>query len=442
MSWVRVAVVVAAGCGDRDSGDSFDATIATDADGSFDGSNGDAPAAHHCNPSKPAGPVTVRRHFPGFRVLSHDATGAYLNQVNAGTSYTAQIDVPGCGAITLIGSGSQPAPDRTTILALDPGDEIDIGGVLEPTMFQQVFIDQPFAGATQYQVVGGNGCGGLENGTPSSVAVRYDSRCADANGKFTLLAFARDLNLPDGERLLGYAVLEKVSLSAPLHITSWLPPTQHHLTATLDPNVPATSATWLLQTLVNGIYYDATGKTAVGSASSFDIDLPYAGFGDLAWSNIDLMYPGGRERFHHEVIAAPVPSQVNAQLTTQLMPFVHTGLRDSDPVRPTLSWIVDSNMVEEDIVSISVPVAPLTSPGTGHDWLIFAPPGTRMVRVPEQPASMQVRFPAAADRVSVKIADFAEAPDYRAARQAPFRFTTEHSVPVLGAVDRASWIER
>ena len=433
---VSVLTVMACGGGGPGSVGSTDGG-ANDggSDAETDGSNPDAPASYGCNPNTPAGLVTAHGHRGDLWLMSHDANGAWLNTVSFGGAYSAQIAVPGCGAITV---GHPTDPGRFTVLGVQPGDEIftpaTFGG---PTMQTSIVIDQPVAGTVYYTATGSDSCGGnVSAATSNSFLFYYDSRCTHADGSATVLVQARN-NLP-GTQVPVYSVFENVSLAQPLHVTSWQSPPTHRLRATLDPAAPALGVGWALASIDQGLLYDFNSNAQDAVGTVYDVDVRYPELGDAVLSHIQVYYAGTRRRAIHRVLPAPLPAQLDVQLTSDLLPFVHSPLKDTDSVRPTLSWIVDGTTVEEDIVVVGAPVTTVNQLGPNSTWLVFAPPGTRSLRIPEVPPNLRVRFYGDPSDLVVHLREFSDVPDYQTARKNPTRMAFEGAPLMLGYSDRTS----
>ncbi|MDQ3334503.1 MAG: hypothetical protein M4D80_05040 [Myxococcota bacterium] len=428
MKWFVGAFLVACGgSGSQNTGPSDGSSL----DSSIDGSNPDAPALHACDPSTPDGPVTVWNSFPGAEVISHDVTGAFLGRASSGTGYDVQISVPGCGAVTVVEPGTAA---RLTFFAVQPGDTIWASGHPAQSvtyMDARIVIDQPLANVTTYEATASHFCRGYLAPGSNEMTMHYSSRCVRPNNTSTVLVYATGNTNP---QLIGYSVFADVSLAqtvqTPLRVTSWNTPPMHHISVQLAATEPGRSMAWGISPVDQGFRYERTwgsGATATTTSTTFETDVQYPAFGDAVVSGITIGYPGARSRRIERTLATPLPAQVTEDLSTGLLPAVHSPMRDNDPQRPTLSWTVDSTAIEEDIVvgSILVRVG-----GSSSGWHLVAPPGTRGLRVPELPADLAASsFGPAAD-IAVALGESTDVPSYREARQNYNRFMLGSTISI------------
>jgi hypothetical protein len=443
MKWLLI--VSATACGGGDSGSSpSDGSSDAPGDNSDAAVSGDAPAAHDCSPNTPAGPVTVWNNSTGLTLVSHDASGAFFKRVTA-TGISGQIDVPGCGAVTVADSGAS----RITVFAVEPGDELWVtfprNHPTPPTMTAQIVVDQPIANVQAYNTTAARSCdgGGSNTGSAPALTLSFTTFCVHPDGKSTVLVYPTNSVTPAP---LVYAVFEDVSLSqaiqTPLHVTSWITPPAHHLSLQLAASDPATQAMWMLTSVDRELtFYPGSASAANGPSSTFELDVAYRELGDAVNSFIKLGYPGARTRIIERTLAAPLALQVSSDLSMGLLPFVHSPQRDSDPIRPTVSWTVDSTNIDEDMIRGALPTRLGTS---GSGWLFVAPPGTRSIRLPELPSDLVVSFPAG--DIEIALSESTSVPGYRAARQDPMVFdgtTTSGLTPVSpGRVLRRSAVNQ
>jgi len=336
-----------------------------------------------------------------------------------------------------------------TFFAVEPGDTIFATGhpnQTVTTMQARIVIDQPLAHVTYYHATGSHGCSGtLAPSTGSSeLPMYYSSRCVRPNGTSTVLVYTSSQTGPQPTE---YAFFKDVSLAqsvqTPLRVTSWSTPPMHHISVQLAATEPGSGMIWGLAPIDQGFKYDHMWTNGVtGSTStSYDTDVQYAEFGDAVASRIAIRYAGERVRKIERILATPLPTQVTEDLSTGLLPSVHSPMRDNDPQRPTLSWTVDSSVIEEDMVLASI-LAIVGNQGSG--WLLIAPPGTRTIRLPEMPADLAISSFGAGEDIAVALEESTDVPSYRQARQDFNRLTwSTFSIPPLiatGNVERQSAI--
>jgi hypothetical protein len=373
------------------------------------------PPEHACDPNTPAGPVTVHSLQIGSFVIAHDTDGAVLSRVEVPEqNATIEVDVPGCGAITMIDSSLQL---YETTLRVQPGDVLfDYPDIRFTNTGGRLIIEQPVAEAFTYNASAGSTCSNVGLvGLPNEFEFNLYPHCATSP---IVVVEPRPQFGP--ELPLTYAIFENVNLAAteqtPLRVTSWTTDAAPHL-MTIDIG-QASGAGCFVASMNAGLEYPTRQYiSANNGGTSHELDLRFAEFGDAASLRCQVFPRQDVLREKADFVPAPLAGSL-AITEADLLPDVVDVVEDGDPVRPTVSWSVVPDLVEEDFVIANVGgVAPN---GAFSLWRVVAPPGTRSVQVPDLPPDLQPAF--TAPFPTVHLFESTDVPDYSVARTDTYRF--------------------
>ena len=365
-----------------------------------------------------------------FEAFSHHPDGTFFKSASSNGN-TAMIEVPGCGSVTAADGFTQ----YITVTGVEPGDNLNVT-TSEPAMMSlPISISVPVAGAKYYVAQAGPCVGSVLAGPSPTIMFRYWSGCIDATGKTTILVSAID----DVKTLPQHVVFADVMLSQQpaLNVTSWTTAQPHRLSLTINPQHPARIG-WFLSPRLKKLRYQLWYTETQMTGSNFEIDQSFGELGDATSHKITLSYPDGRTRIIEQILGASPPAVILENLEPKLLPFVDTPTRDSDPVRPTISFSTSANVVEEDMVRVGILTQHPQASRAGF-WWVVAPPGTRTVRLPEIPSSHTVTFPN--NSMWAQLTDSTDIPDYETARQSMTTFDLRLGnsvVDTVGGMSRSS----
>jgi hypothetical protein len=428
--WLVIAACSSPGNATGDGGVAPDST-APDSTGDAstsigDASIGDAPASHACNPSTPPGPVRVHRNF--VTILTHGSDGSFLGRVVVGaTPLFTDVDVPGCGAVTIVFDHR----GYETITSVEPGDELfDTPPSAGNVHTASVVIDSPLPDATMYRASAGSRCQG--GSTSVGLSVPYSDDCIGPDGNSTVMVW------PEPTIGLRYAVFENGPLvdtqNTPLHVTSWRTDAPlHHMRFELDQ--VADSVACYASSIARSLDFFGAAVSGASAVTTHDFDLKFPEFGDAANYGCDVVH-GINHRSYIARVPAPMPAAITLT-EEQLLPRI-TGIElDADLLRPTVTLSTEPATSDEDFAIMSL-TGTTSAHGDIANWRIIVPPGTRAFRVPELPADFQIGFGVAFSGVSAALAESTDLVDYRQARQECFRIINVPARRPVGVVVRTT----
>jgi hypothetical protein len=376
-----------------------------------DAAPSDAPS-FSCEPGGPA--ASVRAHAPGFNstIVIHDADGAVVNTVETGSAAFVDLEVPACGAVTRIDSNRSLYETTTQIVSGELYTEfVSAGQRIDKSA--SVVIDSPFMSAPNYLASAGDFCSGQG---ASSIPLSYSNDCIASDGTGTVLV------TPFGTTSdpFAYALFENVVLAAtqqsPLRVTTWREDAPIHQFV-IELTSPASSVGCGASSIVRDLTYrSGSALDTTSSGSSYALDIQFAEFGTGAAYSCTVSQ-AGNQRVHRARVPAPLASSVTLR-DEQFLPQITNPAHDGDPSRPTISWSVEPNTVEEDLVLVAVGGSSPT--GFAH-WRLIGPPGTRSIRTPQLPADLAFVV-SSTTSIGVHLFEASDFPGYREAAADTTRF--------------------
>ena len=355
-----------------------------------------------------AGPGTVHVHplVAAATILTHDASGAFSSRIETTSTDVVDVQVPPCGAITLVAS---PSLYETTTDLVD-GDELYALVQVQPspTSTTRVIVDSPLANVTNY--LASAGCGGGQGAV--DVALTYRQDCVDAAGRATVVVFP--YSVPPTP--FAYALFEDVVLADPLHVTAWTTDAPHHqITFELDkpPGYTHCSANSMRGStgfIGSGIVQQPVDPTPT------TVDVQFAEFGD----GYGFLCSATNEstRYYWKSAAGALPAALTLR-EADFVPDIVPAPLEGDGTRVVVVYNVMPSTSDEDLVMMEVG-------GTGASgafalWRLFAPPGTRRGTVPEVPDDLKIAFTTESLQ-SIRVFESTDAAGYREAVRNTVRF--------------------